>query len=64
MHRELRFLVFVNKKSIIRGQMLTVILEEPACPCLSQLMLSITVMVPCENNMEPTEHAGILADSK
>lgn len=64
MHRELRFLIFVNKKSIIRGQMLTVILEEPACPFPSQLMLSIRVMMLCENNMEPTEHAGILGDSK
>lgn len=35
----LRFLILIKKESIIRGQMLTVILEKPTRPSLSQLML-------------------------
>lgn len=46
MHKMLRFLIIINKKNIIRGQMLTVILEEPTF----YIMFNAVVM-PSEDNM-------------
>lgn len=53
MHKMLRFLIIINKKNIIRGQMLTVILEEPTF----YIMFNAVVM-PSEDNMQPHSTLG------
>lgn len=44
MHKILRFLIFIKEKNIIRGQMLTVILEEPTF-----FITFNAVVMPCED---------------